>query len=476
MSSFTSSSSPTESFNRSGFYISPIPLFTPSEVSTINSALESIIRHEYSTSVPPTKPCPKINAPENPSRPLGFTGNHANVKTLQVVNSHLSSSPLSSLLHSPHISEFVGYLTGWPSVRYIQDQAWLKPPSSSSLSFHRDRPYIPLRTNSPQDNSYHNNVKIVTVWITLDDIEEESGGLEYAVGSHMWRKVKDGRCVGANEKFFEKEGYRYFADKMGGEEGIDTVEYKNTVGMKAGHGAYHDGDTYHGSGRNSSMTLPRRGIGIHFSRGDVEWEVEEAGGSKIWKKYVENGETELDENVFPIVWRRKTDKEWEDKIKNEKPSIKTALKNLMTARIATEGPAVDKLRLMQVAAKFVISTVNSGVFVWPATGSPMCDDDVEAEVCYRLYDKIKSVPNAKVSELMSSSFLKLGPVKKALYDYKSKGVKSLSDDEVYYVKGFVEEFLETVENREELVWTEDLSKEIAKRGKERVERGKAATS
>ena len=125
----------------------------------------------------------------------------------------------------------------------------------------------------------------------------------------------------------------------------------------------------------------------------------------------------------------------------------------MTARIATEGPAVDKLRLMQVAAKFVISTVNSGVFVWPATGSPMCDDDVEAEFCFRLYDKIKSVPNAKVSELMSSSFLKLGPVKKALYDYKSKGVKSLSDDEVYYVKGFVEEFLETVENREELVRT-----------------------
>ena len=101
---------------------------------------------------------------------------------------------------------------------------------------------------------------------------------------------------------------RYFADKMGREEGIETVEYKNTVGMKAGHGAYHDGDTYHGSGRNSSMTLPRRGIGIHFSRGDVEWEVEEAGGSKIWKKYVANGETELDENVFPIVWRRKTDK------------------------------------------------------------------------------------------------------------------------------------------------------------------------
>lgn len=125
---------------------------------------------------------------------------------------------------------------------------------------------------------------------------------------------------------------------------------------------------------------------------------------------------------------------------------------------------------MQTAAKFVITTVNTGIFVWPANSPPINDEEEKAEVCYKLYDKIKSITNAKVSELMSSTFLKLSPIKKSLYDYKSKGVKSLSDDEVYYVKGFIEEFLETVESGEELVWTEDLEKVIRKRGKERVER------
>ncbi|GMI18786.1 hypothetical protein TrLO_g13320 [Triparma laevis f. longispina] len=339
-SSSTPTPSPSASFNADGFYISPTPLLTPSETTSLRTSLESLIRHSYPSSTPPTKPCKKINAPRDPQKPLGFTGNLQNTKTLQIVNTHLSNPSISSILRSPTLASYIGHLTNWPSVRYIQDQAWLKPPNAPSLSFHRDRPYIPLKrelTENDLDGGYHKNVRIVTLWITLDDIEEDSGGLEFAVGSHTWLKTsEEGYPVGANSSFFGGEDYRYMASKMGKDEGVEVVEFKETVGLKAGGGSFHDGDTYHGSGVNRSKTLPRRGIGIHFSRGDVEWDVEKAKGSKVWKEFVEGveegGEAKLSEEDFPIVWTRKTEGEWEEEIKSEKPSIKTALKNLMTNR------------------------------------------------------------------------------------------------------------------------------------------------
>ena len=103
-------------------------------------------------------------------------------------------------------------------------------------------------------------MRIVTLWITLDDIEEDSGGLEFAVGSHTWLKTsEEGYPVGANSSFFGGEDYRYMASKMGKDEGVEVVEFKETVGLKAGDGSFHDGDMYHGSGVNRSKTLPRRG-------------------------------------------------------------------------------------------------------------------------------------------------------------------------------------------------------------------------
>jgi hypothetical protein len=94
---------------------------------------------------------------------------------------------------SPALGRFVHELTGWSSVRVIQDQAWLKPPAASGLGFHRDRGYFMFRKKEVPPNAlelaadvavdvaeqgYKNGVRVVTLWLTLDDLDDELGPLE----------------------------------------------------------------------------------------------------------------------------------------------------------------------------------------------------------------------------------------------------------------------------------------------------------
>jgi hypothetical protein len=239
-----------------------------------------------------------------PPPPLGFSHNHQNVRTLQIVNVWKASLVFERLVLSSELGGLIASLTGWPSVRVVQDQTWLKPPSSQALAFHRDRGYFMFRSSKPfpPDEDCVNGVRIVTAWIALDDMDEELGPLEYAVGSHRWTKSSHG----TNASFFESTDYRHLAHHAARREPQHTQEtltFTSMSGLPRGSMSIHDGDTYHGSGPNKSRTRCRRGVGIHYVRGDVEWDVEEAQKSKIWRPYVSDQQTtKLDDDLFPIVW------------------------------------------------------------------------------------------------------------------------------------------------------------------------------
>jgi hypothetical protein len=226
---------------------------------------------------------------QRPQAPLGFSGNHTNVKTLQIVNVWKCSSLFERLVLSPVLGEFVGKLTGWSSVRVVQDQTWLKPPSASGLGFHKDRGYFMFRRQDDLaeqladplhkqrvdafDDQYLHGVRVVTLWIALDTMDEELGPLEYAKGSHQW-----GKTPGTNTNFFVEdgdggaEGFRHLALQAARNEptvaNVEDVEFVSMAGVAAGGGSVHDGDTWHGSGPNKSKVRCRRGVGIHYVRGE----------------------------------------------------------------------------------------------------------------------------------------------------------------------------------------------------------------
>ena len=199
--------------------------------------------------------------------------------------------------------------------------------------------------------------EIVTLWLALDDITEEVGPLEFCEGSHLWKTEYIKLSGGTVNNFFSdkngkptrgEEEVKAKIKKEAGEEpsssnpdelptppnptldyksvlhstakavGIEesTLKFTNLSGTPAGGGSLHYGSLFHGSSENKSDKKVRRGIGIHFFRGDLKWDVEEARKSRFWKDFVEAdvaknkhvdgtnvGGCDICEEHFPFVYR-----------------------------------------------------------------------------------------------------------------------------------------------------------------------------
>jgi ectoine hydroxylase-related dioxygenase (phytanoyl-CoA dioxygenase family) len=322
-----------ESFVSDGYAVFP-KVLTQSFVDELNIHLEEVLRGRFDRSAKPDK-MPKIlkneyrkptelstkddshvqnsepsslalerrtSANRKPKKvsfakgPLGFSGNRNNVKVLQVINVHKADSLFRKLAESPVLGYIVAQLAGWTDVgtRLAQDQVWAKPPGAPPLTFHRDSPYFMF-----------SNPHVVTVWVALDDMDDESiGPLQYVKGSHKWG---DGR-VGSANQFFDDHGGTHLlesAAECAGHSG--PLEVESMIGLLAGGISIHDGRTWHGSGPNLTKNRPRRGLGLHFVPANVRFTTE-ANKSRLWKRFIESNvlspqDIELSDDDFPITWR-----------------------------------------------------------------------------------------------------------------------------------------------------------------------------
>ena len=284
-----------EQFHQDGFIVLPNVLDS-TLVDELNVQLEQILRGTYDRERPPDKQ-PKLirgDLKENGGTVgwLGFSGNLQNVRVLQVINVHKCNSLFRAIATSSHLGQVVSELAGWKhGARLAQDQIWAKPPGAAPLVFHRDSPYFMF--DPPH---------VVTVWIALDDMDEELGPLEYVRGSHRWG---GGRCGSANQ-FFQASGGKTLLHSAAERAGVTEIDIVSMAGLKAGGMSLHDGLTWHGSGKNLSKIKPRRGLGLHFVPVEAKF-TREAIKSRLWRSYVENinepGIMPIPDEDFPITWQ-----------------------------------------------------------------------------------------------------------------------------------------------------------------------------
>lgn len=297
----TTLSSLTHAFREDGFVVFPRSI-SGDVVNTLQQRLEDVLRGKYDRGTPPDKAPALIVDSKKAGRrklgPLGYDGKTTkHNRVLQIINIHKCDNEFQKLATQEAIGEMVAKLAGWEhGARLAQDQVWAKTPGSPPLVFHRDSPYFMF---TPDD--------VVTVWIALDDMDQELGPLEYVRGSHLWG---DGR-VGSSSSFFQSDS-RNLLYSAAAREGIENAESCLEIislgGLSAGGLSIHHGKTWHGSGRNTSADRPRRGLGLHFVPAEVEFIKVDAKKSKLWRKYVaeENDDDSSTINVpdddFPLVW------------------------------------------------------------------------------------------------------------------------------------------------------------------------------
>lgn len=321
------------SFLNDGFVAFRDPVLSRDACAALNQRLEEILRGRFTTGKAPDKAPRRFKSEYEGSQhiirpkyyqvseqerqklkkplhqsvvgPIGFSGNFSNVKVIQVINVHKSDTLFRELACSEALGKVVAKLAGWKTgARLAQDQVWAKPPAAAPLAFHRDSPYFMF---DPDD--------VVTVWLALDDMDEELGPLQYVKGSHLWG---EGR-VGVATQFFQFNGgvalLKSAAERAQAaqEASMDDIEIVSMAGLPAGGISIHNGRTWHGSGKNNSKFRPRRGLGLHFVPANVRFTAD-AFHSRLWRPYVEGvlskggdpSTVELPLQDFPIVWQPET--------------------------------------------------------------------------------------------------------------------------------------------------------------------------
>ena len=295
------SESLVDEFRTNGFVTCP-HFLSRNDVDDLNDRLEAVLRGQYDRSTKPDK-TPRLIKSElrrndgtcqkGKVGPLGFSGNLQNVRVLQVINVHKADQSFRRVATERRLGQLVATLAGWEDgARLAQDQVWAKPPGAAPLVFHRDSPYFMF---DPPD--------VVTVWLALDDMDEELGPLEYVRGSHRWG---DGR-VGSAKHFFQTNGGHSLLHSAAEREGIapDDLDFVSMAGLEAGGISIHDGRTWHGSSKNRSKNRPRRGLGLHFVPANVRF-TEAARKSSLWRSYVQDvddpSRVAIDMDDFPLVW------------------------------------------------------------------------------------------------------------------------------------------------------------------------------
>jgi ectoine hydroxylase-related dioxygenase (phytanoyl-CoA dioxygenase family) len=179
-----------------------------------------------------------------------------------------------------------------------------QPPQSGSVGYHRDSDYISAQFTHTRENA-------LTVWMPLDDANEQNGTIEYAVGSHRWDVPSDRVFHSAGESYREPVLRAARSARKS-----PNINFE-AVSAQAGDIVIHHQDTWHGSGPNRSSDQHRRTLVGHYLRGDVEFrlaspfaansssaEASPAEGRAfyIYGRYRHPDSSKLEDRFFPLVY------------------------------------------------------------------------------------------------------------------------------------------------------------------------------
>ena len=135
-----------------------------------------------------------------------------------------------------------------------------------------------------------------------DDCDEETGVVEYVEGSHLWPDDGgDGSATSAD--FHGSSDYQAALKRAAARAGIDesAIPTPTRVPVKAGDAIFHHQAVWHGSARNASTHRPRRALGVHLVRKDVEWR-RDRHPDYIYGRYRREGEIVPSDAHFPVVF------------------------------------------------------------------------------------------------------------------------------------------------------------------------------
>lgn len=191
------------------------------------------------------------------------------------------------------LPELAAKLFGSEQVRLYFDQLFVKEPGSNAPTpWHNDQPYWAVSGN-----------QVMSFWMSLDHVTQESGAVQYIAGSHLWNR------------WFQPTGFADEANKVQSYE--QSIEYEpvpdfdaerdnlNVVSFDVEPGdliAFH-AMTVHGAGGNTTAHLRRRGYTVRYIGDDVRYDPRVGTNKNTHLPDMKPGSV-MEHDRYPIVWPR----------------------------------------------------------------------------------------------------------------------------------------------------------------------------
>lgn len=183
-------------------------------------------------------------------------------------------------------------LMGATRLNLFYDQLFVKEPGTPKRTpWHQDAPYWAVAGR-----------QVCSVWIALDDVDADSGAVEYVLGSHRWNRrfrpapFRDG---GLNDARFRQSDLEPVPDIEAARGDYDIRWWP----MRAGDCLVFHSAIMHGAPGNSAATRRRRGLAVRFAGDDAVWDPRPGTFAMIREPGIRAGGP-LDCDLFPVVWPR----------------------------------------------------------------------------------------------------------------------------------------------------------------------------
>lgn len=219
-----------------------------------------------------------VTNPENQFHKRVYDFKHGGRPLLHIKNMWKRYEVFKNLNQHPDVYAALCEMTGQETFHLWQDRFFYKPAGEGGFhTWHQDSKFLP----------FLEPYTAVSVWIALNDADEDNGAMTMVPGSHLWGDASD----------FLAEVEQYAADgrplpKEYDGHAIETV----LCPVPCGFAHLHSGRTWHCSGPNWS-DRPRSAIGLFFVGGDVRFD-----GNNMWAKDYEGEHGQpLSPEHYPLV-------------------------------------------------------------------------------------------------------------------------------------------------------------------------------
>jgi ectoine hydroxylase-related dioxygenase (phytanoyl-CoA dioxygenase family) len=199
-----------------------------------------------------------------------------------------NNDTLAGFARTSHLPAVAAELMRSSKINLLFDQCFVKQPGTNDPTpWHNDQPFWPIKGD-----------QVTTLWIALDDVNQQSSAVQFVRASHRWDRWFQPTNFSGDNEFSINPKFEEIIDIEANRDEYDVISWDLAPGDVL---AFH-GMMLHGAQANRSRDRQRRGYCIRYTGDDVVYDPHLGSTANLMKDDLVEGGA-IDGPYYPVVWQ-----------------------------------------------------------------------------------------------------------------------------------------------------------------------------